>query len=285
MQGSGPGLLLANDLWIDHDRVGEERAHSMLRVDEPLRRVLDELDEVAAIATDAREPLVVPRACEVVVIREQMRRREWHSVGEENLELEEAAGPAVAVPEGVDQLEVEVGADRLEDHIRKVDVRLIFGGSELIPEPVEHPAHEVVEVLRGRASVRSGDDRVHPKLTRNDLWRELKALKNHPVPLADRLESWIAWPVDFEIVGDRVERPDHVLDLHLEVLLGPWKVEVPRLDDRSDLLLRKSVAFDRGGRPCTLREVDTMELLGDCRSQRHAADVLDFASRLPEQHP
>src|ERR671925_36793 len=195
MQGSGPGLLLANDLWIDHDRVGEERAHSMLRddesaflralqqiqldessrvapngllcharvrlpklgreigqlgqpegcplliprhrennlresmtelarqrvdnfvdvvfprhielrlldasdlgaqsVDEPLRRVLDELDEVAAIATDAREPLVVPRACEVVVIRE-LAGADCRARGRERAIAAEASGSRAA---------------------------------------------------------------------------------------------------------------------------------------------------------------------------------------------
>ena len=219
------------------------------------------------------------------MVRQKMRGRHRNTRAEENLELQQSRDAPIAVAEGMDPGQVQVGQGRQhEDPGVAQHVVAPAQVLQLAIEPVAQPADQVVAVLRRRPPVTADDDVMSAELAGDHAL--LLGLADHEagVLLLEALGAQRRGMALQAVAGDVIEQVHDVLDLLL--LVGPRRRDPGlALHNGPHILLTQAVALDAGGPVRAPLQADLIELLGELRGHGRAGQVLALRGRLPQQSP
>ena len=214
-----------------------------------------------------------------------MRGRHRNTRAEENLELQQPRDAPIAIAEGMDPGQVQVGQGRQhEDPGVAQHVVAPAQVLQLAIEPVAQPADQVVAVLRRRPPVTTDDNVMSAELAGDHAL--LLGLADHEagVLLLETLGAQRRGMALQAVAGDVIEQVHDVLDLLL--LVGPRRRDPGlALHNGPHILLTQAVALDAGGPVRAPLQADLIELLGELRGHGRTGQVLALRGCLPQQNP
>jgi len=210
-----------------------------------------------------------------------------HAFPGKDHELGQPGGASVPVAEGVYPREVQVQVDGAQNRRRGAVLAPIGAHRPAVSlQPLAEPAQQEGAVLAGGAPVAKDSDGVRGNLPGHDTVLQVifETLEQAPVGPGDPVRRQRRRAASHGPVEDVVDRPEHVVDFRLQVLLGRRKVEPPLRMGR-DLLLAQRVSLDRRRAPDALHQIEPVHSPGVGRRKNGLRDLIAPGGRLAQQRP